>query len=109
MHDVVAQMNRPLAYTTIMTTLDRLYRKGLLLRLKRGRAFVYAAAHSKQDLQREIARELVNEISADPMHSKNFLLSFLIESVDPEDAEVLAKLEAAIREKRRQSKQEGKD
>lgn len=108
-HDVVAQMNRPLAYTTIMTTLDRLYRKGLLLRLKRGRAFVYAAAHSKQDLQREIARELVNEISADPMHSKNFLLSFLIESVDPEDAEVLAKLEAAIREKRRQSKQEGKD
>lgn len=108
-HDVVARMDRPLAYTTIMTTLDRLYRKGLLVRLKRGRAFVYAAARSKQEVQREIARELVNEISADPMHSRSVLLSFLIESVDPKDAEVLGKLEAAIREKRRQAKLEEKD
>jgi predicted transcriptional regulator len=102
-HDVLGRMKRPLAYTTIMTTLDRLYRKGLLVRLKRGRAFVYAAACSKQEVQRVIARELVNEISADPLHSKNFLLSFLIESIDPRDVEVLSKLEAAIREKRRQA------
>lgn len=102
-HDVLGRIDRPLAYTTIMTTLDRLYRKGLLVRLKHGRAFVYAPACSKQEVQREIARELVNEISADPLHSKNYLLSFLIESVDPEDAEVLAKLEAVIRQKRRQA------
>ena len=101
-HDVLARMDRPLAYTTIMTTLDRLFRKGLLVRLKRGRAFVYAAACTKQDVQRVIARELVNEIAADPLHSKNYLLSFLIESVDPQDSEVLAKLEATIQEKRRQ-------
>jgi predicted transcriptional regulator len=105
-HDVLGRMERPLAYTTIMTTLDRLYRKGLLVRLKRGRAFVYGPACSKQDVQREIARELVNEISADPMHSKDYLLSFLIESVDPKDTEVLTKLEAAIREKRRQASSE---
>lgn len=105
-HDVVARMDRPLAYTTIMTTLDRLYRKGLLVRLKRGRAFVYSAACTKQDVQREIARELVNEISADPLHSRTHLLSYLIESVDPKDVEVLAKLEAAIREKRKQAKGE---
>jgi predicted transcriptional regulator len=102
-------MERPLAYTTIMTTLDRLYRKGLLVRLKRGRAFVYGPACSKEDVQREIARELVNEISADPMHSKDYLLSFLIESVDPKETEVLTKLEAAIREKRRQSDPEDND
>lgn len=108
-HDVVGRMERPLAYTTIMTTLDRLYRKGLLVRLKKGRAFVYGAACSKQDIQREIARELVNGISADPMHSKNYLLSFLIESVDAKDSAVLAKLEAEIREKRRQLKLEEKD
>lgn len=108
-HEVLGRMDRPLAYTTIMTTLDRLYRKGLLVRLKKGRAFVYAAACSKQDVQREIARELVNGISADPMHSKNYLLSFLIESVDAKDAAVLNKLEAEIREKRRQLKEEGQD
>jgi predicted transcriptional regulator len=102
-HDVLGRMERPLAYTTIMTTLDRLYRKGLLVRLKRGRAFVYAPACTKQEVQRVIARELVNEISADPLHSKNFLLSFLIDSVDPQDAEALSKLETAVREKRRQA------
>ncbi len=106
-HDVLARIDRPLAYTTIMTTLDRLYRKGLLIRLKRGRAFVYTAACSKQDVQRGIARELVNEISADPLHSRNYLLSFLIESVDPQEVEVLRKLEAAIREKRRQAEDAG--
>lgn len=107
-HDVLGRIERPLAYTTIMTTLDRLYRKGLLVRLKRGKAFVYAPACSKQEIQQGIARQLVNEISVDPLHSKNYLLSFLIESVDPQDAEVLAKLEAIIREKRRQAKAEEK-
>lgn len=32
-----------LAYTTLMTTLDRLYRKGVLLRRRHGRAFVRVA------------------------------------------------------------------
>lgn len=105
-HDVLARLERPLAYTTVMTTLDRLYRKGLLKRLKRGRAFVYTAACSKQDVQREIARGLVHEISSDPMHSKNFLLSYLLESVDPSDTELLSDLEALIQEKRRQLKAE---
>lgn len=31
------------AYTTVMTTLDRLYKKGYLLRAKEGRAYVYQA------------------------------------------------------------------
>ena len=106
-HEVLARMERPLAYTTIMTTLDRLYRKGLLVRLKRGRAFVYTPAHTKQDVQREIARELVNEISVDPLHSRDYLLSFLIESVDPRDVHVLSKLEGAIRDKRRQAEEKG--
>jgi predicted transcriptional regulator len=101
-HDVLARMDRPLAYTTIMTTLDRLYRKGLLARVKKGRAFCYRAACSKEDVQRGIARELVNGIAADPLHSKDYLLSFLIESVDAHDVSVLAKLEDEIREKRRQ-------
>ena len=33
------KLERPLAYTTVMTTLDRLYKKGLLERRKAARAF----------------------------------------------------------------------
>ena len=43
-----------LAYTTIMTTLDRLYRKGLLLRHKDGRAFAYAARCTRAELLSEL-------------------------------------------------------
>ena len=44
------------AYTTVMTTLDRLYKKGLLDRRKEGRAFVYAARVSAEEFERSIAR-----------------------------------------------------
>lgn len=40
---VVAALGGSRAYTTVMTTLDRLYRKGYLFRAKEGRAFVYQA------------------------------------------------------------------
>ena len=46
--DVVRQLDRPLAYTTVMTTLDRLYKKGLLDRYRKDRAFVYSASFSQQ-------------------------------------------------------------
>ncbi len=57
--DVVAQ-SRPLAYTTIMTVLDRLVRKGLIARRKSGRAFVYAARASRDAMRRAALRELLD-------------------------------------------------
>jgi hypothetical protein len=36
---VIDRLERPLAYTTVMTTLDRLFKKGLLNRRKRARAY----------------------------------------------------------------------
>jgi predicted transcriptional regulator len=55
---VVAQ-SRPLAYTTIMTVLDRLVRKGILARRKVGRAFVYSPQASRDAMRRAAVRELV--------------------------------------------------
>ena len=55
---VVAQ-TRPLAYTTIMTVLDRLVRKGMLARRKVGRAYVYAPQSSRDTMRRAAVRELL--------------------------------------------------
>jgi BlaI family penicillinase repressor len=55
---IVAQ-SRPLAYTTIMTVLDRLVRKGKLERRKVGRAFVYKPQTSRDVMRRVAIRELV--------------------------------------------------
>jgi predicted transcriptional regulator len=51
---------RPLAYTTIMTVLDRLVRKGLLARRKVGRAFVYMPQTARDAMRRTAVRELLD-------------------------------------------------
>ncbi|HMC62763.1 MAG TPA: BlaI/MecI/CopY family transcriptional regulator [Candidatus Solibacter sp.] len=56
--EIVAQ-TRPLAYTTIMTVLDRLVRKGKLTRRKVGRAFVYSPEMSRDAMRHAAVRELV--------------------------------------------------
>src|SRR3712207_567495 len=50
--DIYRAFDERIAYTTVMTTLDRLFKKKLLERRKRGRAFVYAAVVSREDLDR---------------------------------------------------------
>jgi predicted transcriptional regulator len=55
---IVAQ-SRPLAYTTIMTVLDRLVRKGRLARQKVGRAFVYTPQATRDAMRRLAVRELL--------------------------------------------------
>ena len=40
------------AYTTVMTTMDRLYKKGLLDRVAEGRAFRYTPRHTPEEMQR---------------------------------------------------------
>ncbi len=51
--------SRPLAYTTIMTVLERLVRKGKLTRRKVGRAFVYSPQASRDAMRRSAIRELL--------------------------------------------------
>src|SRR5215471_5439049 len=53
-------VSRPLAYTTIMTVLDRLVRKGKLTRRKMGRSFVYAPSQTRDALRRLAVRELLD-------------------------------------------------
>jgi predicted transcriptional regulator len=50
---------RPLAYTTIMTVLERLVRKGKAARRKAGRAYVYTATASREALRHVAIRELL--------------------------------------------------
>src|SRR5512141_1738025 len=51
-----------LAYTTLLTTLDRLYKKGVLQREKRGRAFVYAVPATREELERGVAAGLIGRL-----------------------------------------------
>jgi len=56
---IVAE-TRPLAYTTIMTVLERLLKKGKLARRKVGRSFVYLPQSSRDEMRRTAIRELLD-------------------------------------------------
>jgi predicted transcriptional regulator len=66
--------HRPLAYTTVLTLLDRLAARGVVSRRKQGRAHIYRAT-----LAREVARELaIDRLAHDYFHgSRASLLQHL--------------------------------
>ena len=54
---------RPIAYTTVLTVMTRLYRQGLLSREKQGRVFLYSPLGSKGALARSILRETLRSLT----------------------------------------------
>jgi predicted transcriptional regulator len=100
--DVVEKLERRLAYTTVMTTLDRLYKKGFLDRHKSERAFVYSALVSNQEWERQRAGDLVAGLLAGSQPSRELLLSSLVDAVGQHDVWLLERLEEKIRSKRKE-------
>src|ERR1700692_3763209 len=90
-----------LAYTTVMTTLDRLFKKGLLTRSEESRAFRYAPRFSREELHREAASQaLLHLLDASPASS--LPLSFLVEILGERDAQLLDALHGLVERKRRE-------
>lgn len=100
--DVAGKMDRPLAYTTVMTTLDRLFKKGMLQRQKCDRAFLYSPRFSRREWEQKRARDLVANLIADSNHSGEVLISCLVDAVGQQDHALLEELERKIRLKRRE-------
>jgi len=89
-----------LAYTTVMTTLDRLFKKDLLNRVAEGRAFRYSPRYSKQELQRQAAGDVIRDLlRSEP---STVPLSCLVEAVSEHDAQALDELQQLIEQKRRE-------
>jgi predicted transcriptional regulator len=90
-----------LAYTTVMTTLDRLFKKNLLAREPEGRAFRYMPRFTQQELHRDAAGEAFRQmLNASPASS--LPLSYLVEIVTEKDAQLLDQLRDAVEAKREQ-------
>ena len=97
-----------LAYTTVMTTLDRLYKKGLLRRHKEGRAFLYSTRVTPHELQQTLAQRLVGWLLGATRESARPLLSGLVDTLGEADGALLEELERMIRERREQLRREGR-
>jgi len=100
--DVVQQLYRPLAYTTVMTTLDRLYKKGLLERRMPDRAFLYSAKFSREEWERSRAESVLAGFLSGPAPSRELLMSTFLDAVGEHDSRLLDELEKKIRSKRKE-------
>jgi len=106
--DVADHLDRPLAYTTVMTTLDRLYKKGLLDRRKEDRAFLYSPRMTRDEFARARAGDLVAGFLAGPQPSRDLLVSCFLDAVGQHDVEMLGELEKKIRDQRKRLRRRGR-
>jgi predicted transcriptional regulator len=97
------QNNFPdVAYTTLMTTLDRLYKKSALMRSKRGRAFFYETRLSRDEVRSEWATAVFTSLLEGDVGASAVLSSF-VGAVGERDGLLLNELEELLRQRRAES------
>ena len=106
--DVAEMLPRPLAYTTVMTTLDRLFKKGLLNRRKAERAFLYSPRFSRREWEQKRAGDFMAGFLTRPQTSSELLISCLVDAVGEHDEALLDELEKKIKLKRRELNRRGR-
>lgn len=103
--DIYLAFDQRIAYTTLMTTLDRLFKKKLLTRRKDGRAFVYSPAVSPDELEQGIREDVIDGLLGHGADAVQPVLACIVDTVSERDRELLDELDRLIREKRRELKQ----
>lgn len=92
-HEALAA-GRDLAYTTVMTVLDRMARKELVEQQRAGRAYRYRALSSRSEMTAELMRDTLGEFAEEDRRAA--LVAFVDEASDADRRalrEALAKLE----------------
>jgi len=75
---------RPIAYTTVMSTMDNLHRKGWLARERDGKAYRYTAVASREEYSARLMREALAGAG-----DAEAVLSHFVASMDGDQAEAL--------------------
>lgn len=96
--EIYDRLEKPnLAYTTIVTILDRLHAKGLVTRERVGRPFAYTARVERQDFEAQVTRDVLEGLLKD--ESRPVLNTFVdLVSTSPD---LLDELERLIQERKK--------
>jgi predicted transcriptional regulator len=95
-HEALA-VERDLAYTTVMTVLDRLAKKGVVHRVRDGRAYRYQAASGKDQLVADLMREALD--AAGNRASREAALVRFVDQASADEAKALREALAALESK----------
>ncbi|GAB2858595.1 hypothetical protein GCM10027026_05460 [Myroides odoratimimus subsp. xuanwuensis] len=91
-HGVLAA-SRTAAYTTVMTVMDRLARKGMVAQERAGRAYRYRASFSRGELTADLMREALDGFSSE---DRGRALVAFVDDARPEDLAALREALAAL-------------
>ena len=91
--EVNEQLFADLAYTTIMTVLTRLWKKGLAERVELGRGFAYRATFTESELTSQRIRDMLDQVN-----DRASALAGFVDSLDAGDIEHLRRLLAGLDE-----------
>jgi predicted transcriptional regulator len=100
--DIFLAFEERIAYTTLMTTLDRLYKKRLLTRRKDGRAFLYSPAVSRAELDHGIREDVIDGLFSEGAPGMQPLLVCIVDTLSERDREMLDELDRLVKEKKRE-------
>ncbi len=92
------------SYSTIMTTMDRLFKKGLLDREPQGRAFRYSARVGPKELEHLTAVKNIEQLLGSKYASLH--LSYFVEAVSEKDASLLDHLQTLVERQRAELRKE---
>jgi len=95
---------REIAHTTVLTTLDRMHRKGYLTREKQGKAFIYSPRYSREEFEHGLAQEVLSALLG--QFTEPAISTFI--DLVARDEGALDQLETLIREKRREQERRPK-
>jgi len=100
--DVYRAFDERIAYTTLMTTLDRLFKKNLLERRKDGRAFLYAALVSRDTFDQGIKEDVIDGLLGHGADGVEPVLACIVDTISERDRELLDELDRLVQEKKKE-------
>lgn len=103
--DIFLGFEKRVAYTTLMTTLDRLYKKRLLDRRKDGRAFLYSPALTREEFENGIREDVIDGLLGPGADAVQPVLACIVDAVSDRDRELLDELDRLVKEKKRELEQ----
>ena len=102
--DIHRAFDERVAYTTLMTTLDRLYKKKLLARRKHSRCFLYQPVVSRKEFDHGIKEDVVDGLLGHGADEVEPVLACIVDTITERDRELLDELDRLVQEKKRELK-----
>ena len=94
--DVVLALDQPFAYTTVMTTMDRLYQKGLLRRKTNLKSYIYYPVMTTLHFEEQVVQDLINALLTYRERNSSLLATKLVEVIGKCDVALLDEIEWRI-------------